>query len=93
MVLERDPFDAFLFWKYGSSTHLATLELRMIALGSCALRDGIEILEQALADHRDAEVAGAEILLGAVGDAALPDPGDDVLVDDVARDPAAVARP
>src|ERR1051326_7597629 len=30
------------------------------------------------------------MLLGAVGDRPLPDPGDDVLVDDVAGDPAAV---
>src|SRR6478735_1778701 len=30
------------------------------------------------------------MLLGTVGDLALPDPGDDVLVDDVAGDPAAV---
>src|ERR1043166_9559171 len=33
------------------------------------------------------------MLLGAVGDGALPDPGDDVLVDDVAGDPAAVVVP
>src|SRR5262249_48722806 len=47
-------------------------------------------LEQALADHHDAEIAGADVLLGAVGDAALTDPGDDVLVDHVAGDPAAL---
>src|SRR5262249_30037277 len=45
-------------------------------------------VEEALADHGDAEVAGAEILLGAVRDGALADPGDDVLIDHVARDPA-----
>src|SRR5262249_16384700 len=59
-------------------------------LGIATLRDRVEVLEQPFADHDDAEVARPEVLLGAVGDTALTDPGDDVLVDDVARDPAAV---
>src|SRR3954463_10205729 len=33
------------------------------------------------------------MLLRAVGDGALPDPGDDVLIDDVTGDPAAVVVP
>src|SRR5262245_64451796 len=48
-------------------------------------RDGLELLEPALADHHDSEVAWADVLLRAVGDPALTNPGDDVLMDDVAR--------
>src|ERR1019366_285180 len=60
------------------------------ALGLGAGRERRELLEKALADHRDADIAGAEILQGAVRDRALPNPGDDVLVDDMARDPAPI---
>src|SRR5438876_7950617 len=38
-----------------------------------AKRDAAEIVEEALADHGNAEVAGAEILLAAVGNGALAD--------------------
>src|SRR6267142_5568143 len=58
------------------------------ALGVLAVGDRVDILEQLLAQHRDAAVARAEVLLRAVGDRALADPGDDVLVDDMAGDPA-----
>src|SRR5262249_2428229 len=60
------------------------------ALGVASLRHGFHVLEKAIADHRDAAIARAEQLLAAIRDRALADPGDDVLVDDVARDPAAV---
>src|SRR4029077_13318435 len=53
-----------------------------------AFGDGVDILEQLLPQHRDAAVARAEILFRPIGDPALADPGDDVLVDDVAGDPA-----
>src|SRR5260221_187685 len=57
--------------------------LRILARGN-----GGQIPEELPADERDPSVARAEVLLGAVGDAPLADPGDDVLVDHVARDPA-----
>src|SRR5262249_7879971 len=57
--------------------------LRLAALGK-----GVEVIEQALADHGDAEVARTDVLLGAIGDPALADPGDDVLIDDMAGDPS-----
>src|SRR5262249_44092169 len=58
------------------------------ALRIGAAGDRVEVAEQLPAQERDAAVARAEILPGAVGDAPLADPGDDVLVDDVAGDPA-----
>src|SRR5207253_10923771 len=42
----------------------------------------------ATADHHDAAVARAQIFLAAIGDAALPDPGHEILVHDMAGDPA-----
>src|SRR5690606_29977251 len=53
-----------------------------------ALRDRVEIVEELAPHHRDAAVAAAEVLPRAVGDAALADPRDEVLVHDVAGDPA-----
>src|SRR5262249_17798911 len=90
VVLERDPLDGLLFLEVrqlDASRHVRVADdrLRIAALG-----DGVEIVEQALTDHHNAEVAGADVFLAAVGDRALTDPGDDVLIDDVARDPAAV---
>ncbi len=81
--------------------HLPLLEERQLdetrqvriadhCLGIAALRDGVEVVEEALADHGDAHVARTQILLGAIGDPALAHPGDEVLVHDVARDPATV---
>src|SRR5258708_25493853 len=54
-----------------------------------ARANGCQILEELLADERDSAVARAQVLLGAVGDAPLAHPGDDVLVADLAADPAA----
>src|SRR5262249_36181153 len=88
VVLEGNSLDALLFLEvrqFHAAGHVLTAHDRpRIA----TLRDGIEIVEQAFADHGDAHVARADILLGAIRDAALPDPGDDVLVDHVARNPA-----
>src|SRR6202030_1639269 len=52
-------------------------------------RHGLELLQEAAAHHGDADVARTQMLLGAIGDAALAGPGDDVLIDDVAGDKAA----
>src|SRR5262245_54268124 len=87
--LDRDPFDALPLLQVrqlhaSGDVRAADDRLRLAALG-----DRVEVVEQALADHGDAEVARADVLLGAIGDPALADPGDDVLIDDVARDPAA----
>ena len=68
----------------GSATFFAASLSRMRPLGFAARGDFLQFLEEAVADHRDAAVAGAEIFLRAVGDHALPDPGDDVLVHHVA---------
>src|SRR6266852_1369310 len=89
-LVERDAFGALPFLEKRQLDEFGDVGVADHALGVLAARDGVELVEEALADHRNAEVAGADILLGAVGDRALPDPGDDVLVDDVARDPAAV---
>src|SRR5258708_21274355 len=62
---------------------VADQALRVLARGH-----GGQILEELLADERDAAGARAEGLLRAVGDRSLADPADDVLVDDVAGDPA-----
>src|SRR5262249_39471367 len=90
VILERDPLDALLFLEEGQLDALRHVRVADDRLRIAALGDGVEIVEQALADHHDAEVAGADVLLAAVGDRALADPGDDVLVDHVAGDPAAV---
>src|SRR5712691_132697 len=90
VVLERNALDALFFLEIGQLDAFGQVRAADDRLGIAALRDGVEIVEQALADHRNAHVARADILLGAVGDPPLPDPGDDVLVDDVARNPAPV---
>src|SRR6476646_3771576 len=90
MLRERNALDAGRLGNVGQLDTSCRVGAAHGAFGVVAARYGIELLEQALAHHGDAEVAGAEILLGAVGDSALPDPGDDILVDDVARNPAAV---
>src|SRR5579883_176876 len=51
---------------------------------------GFHLGEEAPAHHGDADVARPQILLSTIGDAPLADPGDDVLVDDVAGDEATV---
>src|SRR5262249_36047812 len=89
VVLEHDAFGHFLLLVEGQIDAPGEVGAADDRLGVAALGDGVEIIEQALADHGDAHIAGAEVLLGAIGDAALADPGDDVLVDDVAGDPAA----
>src|SRR5262249_39380052 len=53
-------------------------------------RNFLHLGEEALPHHGNADIAAAEMLLAAIGNGPLPDPGDDVLVDDVAVDPAAV---
>src|SRR3982074_1218796 len=58
------------------------------AFGLPARLDRIELGKEALTHHADADVAAAQVLARAVSDHALAHPGDDVLVDDVARDPA-----
>src|SRR5262249_20803345 len=50
--------------------------------------DRLEIVEKAAADHHDATVARRQVLLRAVGDRPLPDPGDKILVHHVAGDPS-----
>src|SRR5262249_35975447 len=90
VLLEGDSLDTFLLLIEGQLDAARHVRIADDRLRLAPLRHGIEIVEQALADHRDAEIAGAEILLGAVGDAPLPDPGDDVLVDHMAGDPAPV---
>src|SRR5262249_7737051 len=84
------PLDAFLFLEEGQVDAIGDVRVADDRLGVATLGDRVEILEQPFADHDDSEVARPEVLLCAVGDAALTDPGDDVLVDDVARDPAAM---
>src|SRR5580693_8185874 len=59
------------------------------AAGLLAGRHGLELLEETAAHHGDTDVARTQMLLGAVGDAALAGPGNDVLVDDVTGDEAA----
>src|SRR5579872_422339 len=49
----------------------------------------LQIVEEALAHHDDAAVAATEMLALTVGDRALSDPADEILVHDVAGDPAA----
>src|SRR4029077_5637718 len=62
---------------------VADQALRVLARG-----EGGQILEELFAQERNPAVARAEVLFRAVGDRSLADPGDDVLVDDVAGDPA-----
>src|SRR6185312_2570280 len=57
-------------------------------LGVAAFLDGFQILEKAAADLRDALVAGGKMFVLAVGDHALAHPGDEILIHDVAGDPA-----
>ena len=77
----------------GRSIDFAMRRIADHALRIAAGLDRLDLLEEAIAHHGDADVARAQMLLRAVGDRALPDPGDDVLVDDVAGDPAAVLAP
>src|SRR6185437_10324710 len=63
---------------------VANDRLRVAALG-----DGLDVLEEAVADHGDAAVAAREMLLAAVGDDALPDPGGEVLIHHAAGQPFA----
>src|SRR4051794_39472832 len=58
--------------------------LRIAALGH-----QVHLLEHLLAHHHDAAVAGAQVLQGAIGEVVLADPGHEILVHDVARDPSA----
>src|SRR5262249_44201228 len=58
---------------------------RVLTLGN-----PVEILEEALAHHGDANIARAQILVAAVGDAALASPANDILVYDVTNDPLAL---
>src|SRR5947209_11220154 len=51
---------------------------------------GLDFAEEAIAYHRNADVAAAEDFLGAIGNSALTDPGDEVLVHDMRRYPASV---
>src|SRR5437588_7119972 len=90
VLLEREAFHALLLLEERQLDAARQIGVADNGLGIAALRNGVEIVEQALADHYNAEIAGAEIFLAAIGDAALTDPCDDVLVDHVARDPASV---
>ena len=60
--------------------------------GVAAARGDAGLLEHAAAQQDDAAIALAEVLLRAVGDGALADPGDEVLVHDMGGDPAPRAR-
>src|SRR6185503_21249012 len=61
-------------------------------LGLAAAHHGLGVFQDAPAHHDDAAVAFAQVLLRAVGDGALADPGDEVLVHDVRGDPAVGQR-
>ena len=54
--------------------------------------DQLHIRKVLIPDHVDALVAFAEGLFGPVGEGALADPGDEILVHDVGADPAACLR-
>src|ERR687892_989948 len=65
--------------------------LRRIAddgLGITAAGDDVGLLQHTPAQQDDAPITLAEVLLRAVGNGALADPGHEVLVHDVAGDPA-----
>src|SRR6185437_5843142 len=72
----------------------ALVDLRVAhqAFRLLAFFDAVEIGEELPTQHRDALVAGREILMLAVGDGALADPGDEILIHHVRRDPASGAR-
>src|SRR5262245_42800381 len=63
------------------------------ALGLAATGHELGLLEHLAPHHDDAAIALAEMLLGAVGDRPLADPGDKVLIHDVRGDPAPGAVP
>src|SRR6266508_2487227 len=56
--------------------------------GLTAAGHELGLLQDRLAHHDDAAVALAQVLLSPVGDRALSDPRDEVLIHDVRRDPA-----
>src|SRR5215475_2114384 len=64
------------------------LEIADDGFGLAATGHELGLLEHLAPHHDDAAVALAEMLLGAVGDRPLADPGDEVLVHDVRGGPA-----
>ena len=64
----------------GSSMQTLRAGSRTIAFGILAALDALDVVEEALAHHDDAAVARAEMLLRAVGDRALTEPRDEVLI-------------
>jgi hypothetical protein len=73
----------------GSVTTLFASGSRISPIGSPPSAHDLCLFEQAPPHQDDAAVALAQVLLGAIGDRPLPDPGHEVLVHDVAVDPAA----
>src|SRR5262249_60184623 len=61
-------------------------------LGLLAAHHALGVVEDAPAHHDDAAGALAQVLLRAVGDRALADPGAGVLIHDVRSDPAVGER-
>ena len=83
MAIERAPGP----WRTrGSGSRWFLAAIAHDGLGLAAPRDDRRLLEHALAKQDDAAIALAQMLLRAIGDGPLPDPGHEVLVHDVAGD-------
>ncbi len=74
----------------GSGTLLGHFRVANSADRVFAPRDLLHFFEELVAHHGDAAVAGAEEFLAAVGDRALANPRDNVLIDDVTRKSSAL---
>ncbi len=87
-IAAREPVDEAVAVDDGQPDAPVQLGVADDGLRLAAPLDRLGLLEQSAAHHDDAAIALAEVLAGAIGDGALADPGDEVLVHDVARHPA-----
>src|SRR5436305_10062964 len=84
---EGDAFDALVAVKPGQLDASGTISVADNGFGLGSFGDCRNIIEEAFADHHDAQIAWTNMLLRAIGDPPLPHPCEDILVDDMGRYP------
>src|SRR5205823_3113176 len=89
-IRERDALRVRLAPHVGERDRLRPRRIAHDAFRIATVVHGLDLGKEALAHHGDADVARAQVLARAVRDGALADPADEVLVHDVAGDPASV---
>src|SRR5260370_4235408 len=85
----REPLDERRAFRHRQHDRAISRRIADYRRGVLDLGNRLDIVEKATTDHDDAAVARGQIFLRAIGDAALPDPGYEILIHRMTGNPGA----